>query len=534
MLVFRICEIMVKKKITDKQIKKKSFISRPPIVTVMGHVDHGKTTLLDTIRKTNVHEKEAGGITQSIGAYQLKVKVKGLSVLSHRQASGEAGEKGKPEEKLITFIDTPGHEAFTAMRSRGAQITDIVVLVVAANDGVKPQTVEAIDHAKAAKVPIIVAVNKIDLPNTNIDKVKEQLTKYDLIAEDWGGQTIFVPISAKTGKNLEELLEMILLVAEMAELKSEENTLFSGVIIESYLDDKRGPVADIIVRSGTLRHGDEVQVAGIGGRIRGMFNSQGQKVQEAYPSMPVEVLGLNKVVPVGEKIVKRDGGDSTIIFPTVGEQKTQRKVSLSDLLAEKEIKVKEIKLIVKADSQGTLEAITQSLEKLSTETVKINIIHADTGGITESDLLLAKASQTYVLSFKLKSTVEMLNFARQENIYLQNFEVIYQLIEEVEKLQKGEIKPQRNEVVTGKAEVKAVFTGSKGQKIAGIKVNEGVLKKGKKARILRGEETVHEGRIKTIRHLKSNLDEIKKGMEGGFTLDGDFDYEIGDVIESIN
>src|SRR3989339_221259 len=513
---------MVKKKINTKKTTENILVTRPPIVTVMGHVDHGKTTLLDAIRKTRIQQKETGGMTQSIGAYQVNVKTK---------------EGVKP----ITFIDTPGHAAFTAMRSRGAKTTDIIVLVIAANDGVMPQTIEAIDHAKQAGVPIIVAVNKIDLPDINIDKIKDQLSKYDLLPEDWGGKTIFVPLSAKSGKNIEGLLEMILLLAEMEELKYDPKTPFSAVIIESYLDSKRGPVADIVVKSGLLKRGEEVWINDlsgknfISGKIKGIIDDHGLQVSEAGVSMPVEILGLKSVVPVGEYLYK-DKIEKVLEISQINPESAKKKVSLEDFFGDTTIKnvEEELKLILKSESQGTLEALVQSLQKLSQDKMKLSIIHAGTGPVTESDILLAKASHAYVFSFRLKQGAEMVSFANNEDVLFENYEVIYKLIEEVERLLKGEEKLKRIENIFGKAEVKAVFIGTKNRKIAGIKVTEGFLKKGKRIRIMRQEENVHESKIRLIKHLKNNVDELKKGMEGGITLESDFNFEVSDILESFS
>lgn len=510
---------MVEKK-KSKKIKKigskiePKFQIRPPIVTVMGHVDHGKTTLLDALRHSNLTAKESGGITQSIGAYQVKSK----------KAKGKTEE----QEKSITFIDTPGHEAFTAMRSRGAKVTDIVVLVVAANDGVKPQTIEAIDHAKAAGVPIIVAVNKIDLPGASVDKVKEELSKHGIISEDWGGETIFVPISAKNKTNLDELLEMILLLAEMQELKIDPKTPFTATVIESHLDDHQGPLASIIIRSGVLKVGETVWVGEVEGKIRKMIDDRGSSLKEAKISMPVEIIGFKEVPPVGGTVTKEKK-------VTEKEVLLEEKQSLS--LAERfdqenQCPSNELNIIIKAETQGALEAVIQSLNNFKQDKVKINILHQGTGLINESDILLTKVNYGVILAFRVKPSSKVLATASQQNVEVHYYDVIYKLLEDVEKMVKGEWQPKNKMKIIGQAKILTVFEGTKG-KIAGVKILAGVLQRGKKVQILRNEEMVFEGKIKTMRHLKENVSQLSKDKEGGIMLEKDFDYQVGDLLQVV-
>ena len=497
---------MAKKK-TEKTIQKIDKFYRPPIVTVMGHVDHGKTTLLDAIRESRVWYKETGGMTQSIGAYQVKVK-----------------NKGK-EEKLITFIDTPGHAAFTAMRARGAKVTDIVVLVVSADDGVKPQTIEAIDHAKAAGVPIIVAVNKIDLPGANVNLVKDQLAKHELLSEDWGGQTIFVEVSAKNKTNIDTLLEMILLLAEMQELTYEPADPFTGWVIESHLDSKRGPVASIVVKSGTLHQGDIIFVGEIEGKVKGMVDDRGQSVKEAKISSPVEILGLSAVVPVGGLVTAHEVEDEKII---VEEKKS---LNLEELFAaDQENKREELGLVIKAESQGTLEAVVQSIVKIPQDKIKITIIRAASGPVTDSDIMLAKVSHAQVLTFREKVNSEMISLAHEEEVIIQQFDVIYKLLEMVESFVSGEgLEKIKNKVIC-RAVVQTIFAGSNDKMIAGVKVLEGVLNKGRRVKLMRGEGIVVEGKVHSMKHLKETVNELKKGMEGGVVLDVVCDFEKGDEL----
>ncbi|HCS04316.1 MAG TPA: translation initiation factor IF-2, partial [Eubacterium sp.] len=494
------------------------MVARPPVVCVMGHVDHGKTSLLDAIRETHVTAKESGGITQKIGAYMVDVD----------------GQK-------ITFLDTPGHEAFTAMRMRGAQATDIAILVVAADDGVMPQTIEAINHAKAAGVEIIVAVNKIDKPNANIEKVKQELTEYELIAEDWGGSTTFVPVSAHTKEGIDELLEMILLTAEVNELKANPNRKARGIVIEAELDKGRGPVATILVQKGTLRVGDAVAAGSCYGKIRAMIDDTGRRVKEATPSMPVEILGLNDVPNAGEIIMatesEKEARNIADTFIAEGKKKLlddiKHKVSLDALFEQIQAgNMKELDLIIKADVQGSVEAVKQSLVKLSNEEVIVKVIHGGVGNINESDVVLASASNAIIIGFNVKPDNQARIVAEREKVDLRLYSVIYNAIEDVEAALKGMLEPIYEEKIIGHAEIRQIFKASGVGNIAGAIVTEGRITKDSIVRITRDKEQIYEGPIATLKHFKDDVKEVKGGSECGMVFENFGQIQEGDLVEA--
>ncbi len=492
------------------------LVPRPPVVTVMGHVDHGKTTLLDKIRHTRVVEQEAGGITQHIGAYQVSV-----------------------DGRTITFIDTPGHEAFTAMRSRGAQVTDIAVLVVAADDGVMPQTIEALNHAKAAGVPIIVAINKIDRPGANPDRVKQQLAEHGLVPEDWGGDTVCVPISALRGEGIDELLEMILLVADLRELKANPDRPARGTIIEAELDRNRGPVATVLVQSGTLRVGDAIVAGAAAGKVRAMFDDAGRSVQEAGPSRPVRVLGLSDVPAAGD--VMEVVADERIARELAEQRKAQRqaeaqragRLRLNELFSRlKEGEVKDLNLIVKADVHGSVEALRQALEKLSDDKVRVNVIHGATGGITESDVHLAAASDAIIIGFNVRPDSMARRAAERENVDIRLYRIIYEAIDDVKAAMQGLLEPTYQEVVVGRAEVRQTFRVPDVGVVAGCFVTEGKITRGAQIRLLRDHVVVHEGRIASLKRFKEDVREVAEGYECGIGLERYQDIKEGDIIEA--
>ena len=494
------------------------LVPRPPVVCVMGHVDHGKTSLLDAIRETHVTAKESGGITQKIGAYQVNVN-----------------------GNLITFLDTPGHEAFTAMRMRGAQATDIAILVVAADDGVMPQTIEAINHAKAAGVEIIVAVNKIDKPNANIEKVKQELTEYGLIAEDWGGSTTFVPVSAHTKEGIDELLEMILLTAEVNELKANPDRKARGIVIEAELDKGRGPVASILVQKGTLHVGDAVSAGSCYGKIRAMIDDTGRRVKEATPSMPVEILGLNDVPNAGEIIMatesEKEARNIADTFIAEGKKKllddTKHKVSLDALFEQIQAgNMKELDLIIKADVQGSVEAVKQSLVKLSNEEVIVKVIHGGVGNINESDVVLASASNAIIIGFNVKPDNQARIVAEREKVDLRLYSVIYNAIEDVEAALKGMLEPIYEEKIIGHAEIRQIFKASGVGNIAGAIVTEGRITKDSIVRITRDKEQIYEGPIATLKHFKDDVKEVKGGSECGMVFENFGQIQEGDLVEA--
>ena len=491
--------------------------ARPPVIVVMGHVDHGKTSLLDAVRQTNVIEGEAGGITQHIGAY--KVEING---------------------REITFLDTPGHEAFTSMRARGAQITDIAILVVAANDGVMPQTVEAINHAKAAGIPIIVAINKIDLEGANPEKIKEELTKYDLVSEEWGGDTIFVPISAKKKINIDNLLEMVLLVADMKELKANPHKQAKGVVIEAKLDPTRGSVATMLVQRGTLDAGDTIVVGSTIGRIRTMKNDKGQSVKKAGPSTPVEITGLTEVPEAGDTFYEVK--DEKMAKHLIERRKRQArdkainataKVTLNDLFSQIEKgNLKQLNLIVKADVQGSVEAVKQSLEKLSNDEVQVKVIHANVGGVTETDVTLAKVSKAIIIAFNVRPSIMAKQQAEKEEVEIKQYSIIYQAIEDVEAAMKGMLDPTFEEVVIGTAEIRQTFKVSNVGTIAGCYVTNGKIARNASARIIRENVVIHDGKLISLKRFKDDVKEVQYGYECGLQLEDYNDIKEGDIIEA--
>ncbi len=488
---------------------------RPPVVVVMGHVDHGKTTLLDTIRKTNVAEREKGGITQHIGASVVEVN----------------GRK-------ITFLDTPGHEAFTSLRARGAQITDIAVLVVAADDGVMPQTIEAINHAKAFNVPIIVAVNKIDKPEADPMKVRRELSEQGLVPEEWGGDTIFVDVSAKTGQNVDQLLEMILLLADILELKANPNKRAKGVIVETKLDRKRGPVATVIVQEGTLKVGDVFVAGTTFGRVRAMFDDKGRQVKEAGPSMPVEVLGFEELPTAGDTLVVVENEKKAreiaekMKEKKEKEEKTAQSLKLEDIYKKIEAgETKELKLIVKADTMGSLEALKKALEELSTEKVAVRVIHGAVGGITENDVMLAKASDAIIIGFNTRPDPKARELMEREKVDVRLYSIIYQVIDDVKKALEGLLEPIKREEVLGTAEVRATFKIKKVGTVAGCYVLEGKVVRGAKARLVRDGVVVYDGEIESLKRFKDDVQEVSKGYECGVKLKDYNDVKVGDLIE---
>ncbi|MCR5598787.1 MAG: translation initiation factor IF-2 [Lachnospiraceae bacterium] len=494
------------------------MVSRPPVICVMGHVDHGKTSLLDAIRKTNVIDHEAGGITQKIGAYTVKV-----------------------DGRKITFLDTPGHEAFTAMRMRGANATDIAVLVVAADDGVMPQTVEAINHAKAAGIELIVAVNKIDKPGANIDRVKQELTEHELVAEDWGGTTVFVPVSAKSGEGIEQLLEMILLTADVLELKANPNRRARGLVIEAELDKGRGPVATVLVQKGTLRVGDFVSAGVSHGKVRAMIDDKGNKVKEAGPSTPVEILGLSDVPNAGEVFIchssEKEAKSFAATFVAQNKEKlvadTKAKMSLDDLFDKiKEGNLKELNLIVKADVQGSVEAVKQSLEKLSNDEVLVKVIHGGVGAINESDVVLASASNAIIIGFDVRPDAVAKQTAEREGVDIRLYKVIYQAIEDVEAAMKGMLEPIYEEKVIGHAEVRQIFKASAIGNIAGSFVMDGRITRDSKVRITREGEQIFEGPLASLKRFKDDVKEVKEGYECGLVFEGFDKIQELDMVEA--
>jgi translation initiation factor IF-2 len=513
-------EIILEDTDLDKYVEvddEADLIERPAVVTIMGHVDHGKTTLLDSIRNTKVTAGEAGGITQHIGAYQIK----------------RGGKK-------ITFLDTPGHAAFTSMRSRGAQVTDVAILVVAADDGVMPQTVEAINHAKAAEVPIIIAVNKIDKESANPDRVMQELTEYELVPEAWGGDTIFVPLSALKGEGIDDLLEMIILVSEVEELKANPKRNATGVVIEAQLDKGRGSVATLLVQNGTLRVGDPIVVGNTFGRVRAMVNDLGQRVKEAGPSTPVEITGLNEVPQAGNQFVVFDDEKTA---RQIGEARQQKqiqenrsettKVSLDDLFEQiKQGEMKEINVIIKADVQGSVEALASSLQKIEVEGVKIKIIHTGVGAITESDIILASASNAVVIGFNVRPDANAKSTAESEKVDIRLHRIIYKVIEEIEAAMKGLLDPEFQEKVIGQAEVRETFKVSKVGTIAGSYVTDGKLTRDAGIRLIRNGVVLFEGEIDALKRFKDDVKEVAQNYECGITIKNYNDIKEGDIIEA--
>ncbi|MBF2601257.1 translation initiation factor IF-2 [Listeria welshimeri] len=501
----------------NETVDESKLVERPPVVTIMGHVDHGKTTLLDSLRNTKVTLGEAGGITQHIGAYQLEI-----------------------HDKKITFLDTPGHAAFTAMRARGAQITDITILVVAADDGVMPQTIEAINHAKAAGMPIIVAVNKIDKPQANPDRVMQELTEYELVPEAWGGDTIFAPISAKFGEGLENLLDMILLVSEVEELKANPNRRAIGSVIEAELDKGRGPVATLLVQDGTLNIGDPIVVGNTFGRVRAMVNDLGRRVKKVGPSTPVEITGLNDVPQAGDRFVvfedektARNIGETRASRALVAQRSATNRVSLDNLFEHmKAGEMKEVNVIIKADVQGSVEALAASLRKIDVEGVNVKIIHTAVGAINESDITLAAASNAIVIGFNVRPTAQAREAAENESVDIRLHRVIYKAIDEIEAAMKGMLDPEFQEKIIGQAQVRQTINVSKVGTIAGCYVTDGKITRDSGVRIIRDGIVVFEGEIATLKRFKDDAKEVAKGYECGITVQNFNDIKEDDVIEA--
>jgi len=492
----------------------KELVERAPVVTILGHVDHGKTSLLDAIRETNVAEGEAGGITQHISAYQVEMK-----------------------ERTISFLDTPGHAAFTAMRARGAQGADIVILVVAADDGVMPQTKEAIAHAKAARVPIVVALNKIDKANANPDRVKQQLAEQELVPDEWGGSTMVIPVSAKLKEGIDDLLEAILLVADNTDIRANPEGAVIGTVIEAEVDKTKGTVATLLVQNGTLQSGDIVVAGTAYGRLRAMFDFRGKPVKKVGPSTPVGVMGLNDVPSAGDlfRVVTSDKEARDIVSQRQEEQKqrtqAKKKASLEDLFAAYEAgEAKELNLIIKADVQGSLEPIMSEVEKLSKGEIGVNVLYAETGNIGENDVMLASASKAIVIGFNVQADVAARRLAEKEGISIRLYDIIYRLTEDIEKALKGMLEPELTEKVIGRAEVMAVFPISKVGKIAGCKVREGELRRNAKVRLYRDEDLVFEGEMASLKHEKDDVREVRTGFECGVGLKNFHNIEVGDEL----
>jgi translation initiation factor IF-2 len=507
----------------EKEIRRKAesepaeLLARPPVVTIMGHVDHGKTTLLDAIRSSNLVDKESGGITQHIGAYRVFFN-----------------------NRAITFIDTPGHEAFTQLRARGARLTDIVVLVVAADDGVMPQTKEAISHARAAGVPIIVAINKIDKPEANIERVKQQLSKEGLLVEDWGGQTISVEVSAKEKKNLNDLLEMILLLADVIEIKANRKVEAQGVVLEARLDPKKGPVASVIVQHGIISPGEAFVSGTVTGRVRALFDEKGKVLKRAEPSMPVEILGFSDVPVAGDyfQVVPDSETAKKIIAHRLSKVKKEEpakpeRVTLDELFKKiEEGEAKELALIIKADVQGSVEVLRDILPPLGSDQIKIKIIHTSTGNITELDVLLASASNAVIIGYNIKPSPKILQLAKQEKVEIRSYNIIYQLTEDIGNALAGMLEPVEKEVYLGRAEIRRVFQIPRVGAIAGCYVLDGKITRNAEVRVLRSQEVVHEGRISSLKRLKDNVSEVGKGFECGIGLEKFKDMQEGDIIHA--
>ena len=499
-------------KITDKE---EDLEKRPPVVTIMGHVDHGKTTLLDTIRKTSVALGEAGGITQAISAYQVK-----------------------SNDELITFIDTPGHAAFTEMRARGASITDIVIIIVAADDGVMPQTKEAIDHAKAANVPIIVAINKIDKPAANIERVMTELAEYGLQPEEWGGDTIFIPISAKTGEGIDKLLENILLVAELEEYRANPKRYAIGTVVEATLDKHVGAKVTILVQNGTLRLGDPIVIGNAYGKIRTLKNDKGEEITEALPSQPVEITGINDIPQAGDKFMAFESEKQARSIGEARKEEARLKknaktsLSLEDIFSKIKDGIKEINVIIKADVNGSAEAVKNSLEKIEVEGVNVKVIRSSVGAITESDIVLASASNAIIIGFNIRPTGTIKDYAKEQGVDIRLYDIIYKAVEDMENAMRGMLDPEYVEKVIGTIEVRKLFKFSKVGIIAGSYVLDGVVKSNSKARIIRDSVVIYDGEIGSLQREKDSVKEVKKGLECGVTIERFNDIKVGDVIEA--
>ena len=510
--------VTIEEKLIDTaEDKAEDLQDRAPVIVVMGHVDHGKTSLLDYIRSSNVTAGEAGGITQAIGAYQVKV-----------------------QDKMVTFLDTPGHEAFTAMRARGAMVTDIAILVVAADDGIMPQTVEAINHAKAANIPIIVAINKMDLPGANPENIKQQLTKYELVPEEWGGETIVCPISAKTGEGIDNLLDMVLLTAEMRELKANPNRAAMGAVIEARLDKGRGPVATLLVQNGTLNQGDIIIAGTAVGRVRAMTDYRGKKLKTAGPSVPVEITGMAEVPNAGDDFYAV--ADERMARELAEQRKQEKKdalnaplakkVSLDDLFSQiQEGEVKDLNIIVKADVQGSVEAVKQNLEKISNEEVRVKVIHGGVGAINESDIMLASTSNAIVVGFNVRPDSAAKAMAERNHVDMRMYRVIYECMEEIEAAMKGMLAPKYKEVELGTVEVRKVYKISNVGVVAGCYVTEGKVTRSAQLRLVRDGIVIHEGEIASLQRFKDSVKEVTSGYECGITLEKFSDIKPGDIFE---
>ena len=499
------------------EAKPEDLLPRPPVVTIMGHVDHGKTTLLDAIRRSRLVDRESGGITQHIGAYRVLHK-----------------------NRSITFIDTPGHEAFTQLRARGARLTDIVVLVVAADDGVMPQTKEAIDHAKAAGVPIVVAINKMDRPEANAERVKQQLSKEGLLVETWGGKIVSVEISAKTGENIDDLLEMILLTADVAELKANPRVPAQGVVLEARMDAQKGPLATIIVQFGTIGQGESFISGTSAGKVRALFDEAEKPIRSAGPSVPVEVLGFSEVPPAGSPFQVVESQETARLIAQYRLSKVRKdepvkaeRVTLDELFKRaEEGQAKELALVLKADVQGSVEVLAGLLPSLSSDKVKINLVHAATGAITEADIVLASASDAIVIGYNIKPAPKLVDLARKENVEIRTYKVIYELTDDIKKAMIGMLEPVIKETYLGRAEVRRTFQIPKVGTIAGCYVTDGRIARNAEIRVLRNRAVIHQGRISSLKHLKENVNEVKKDYECGIALDKFHDVQPGDLLEA--
>ncbi len=498
----------------DEEDDQDALEQRPPVITILGHVDHGKTTLLDTIRNANVVEDEAGGITQHMGAYQID-------------------HEGTP----ITFLDTPGHEAFTAMRARGAQVTDIAVLIVAADDGIMPQTIEAIDHARSAEVPIVIAINKIDLPNADQERVKRQLAEQNLLIEEWGGETIAVPVSAINGEGVDELLENLIVLSEVSELKANPDRYALGVVVEARRDRSRGTVATLIVQTGTLEVGDNVVIGGIRGKVRAMFDDEGNRIDSAGPSTPVEILGLNSLPQAGELFEvaadEREAREWVQEYEIEQRRERQSGPTLEDVHTRIQLgEIVALNLIVKTDVQGTLEPVRAALERLNSDSARVNIVHIASGGITESDILLAVASKAVIIGFNSPPEQGAQMLANQEGVEIRNYDVIYHMTEDVERALTGMLQPVYEDVFEGRATVRAVFNLGRRARVAGIYVNDGRIARGNTLRVMRNGNVVATGVPASLKRFQDDVREIANGFEGGVAIEGFNDWQEEDVIES--
>ncbi len=501
---------------TDSTVNDSDLITRPPVVTILGHVDHGKTSLLDAIREGHVAENEAGGITQHIGAYQIET-----------------------DGQIATFLDTPGHEAFTAIRSRGARVTDIAILVVAADDGLMPQTIEAINHAKAAEVPIIVAINKMDLPGADPERVKRQLSEQNLLVEDWGGDVISVEVSAKTGDGLDALLENIFLVSEISELKANPNKPATGVVIESKLDRRRGPTSTVLIQGGTLHIGDYIVAGETWGRIRAMTNDRGESVDQVQPGTPTELLGFNSVPSAGDLFSVSTSEKAVRSIAQASEKSSRSQSSQSRAITLDEIvnqidlgDIKELNLVLKCDVHGSTEAVCKSLEQLTAQEARIRILHSAVGGVAESDVLLASASQAIVVGFNVPEELGVDKVADRMGVEIRHYDIIYKLIEEMELALQGILDPTYQDIILGQAEVREVFPSRRGTQIAGCRIIEGKVTRGTSMRVVRNSETLHDSTIASLRHFKEEVNEMNSGTECGIMIQGFNSFEEGDILES--